>query len=65
MSPSDVTITIFEFLSCALYFCERKISQQDRYKPIHEGGINPSRQLETRSNGSENAIQNCRIRFRP
>ena len=57
MSPSDVIITIFECRSCALYLYERKPSQQDRYKPIHEGGINPSRQSETQSNDGENAIQ--------
>ena len=57
MSPSDVTITIFKCRRCAFYLCERKTSQQDRFKPIQEWGINPSRQSETRSNDGENLIR--------
>ena len=56
LSPSDVAITIFKCRRCAFYLCERKTSQ-DRYKPIHEAGINPSRQSETQSNDGENVIR--------
>ena len=63
MSPSDVTITFFKCRSCAFYLCEQKTSPQDRYKPIHEGGINHSRQSETRSNDGEHAIRTAESRL--
>ena len=61
MSPSDVTVTIFECKSCDFYLCERNTSPQDGYKVIHEGGINPSQQSEARSNDGENAIRTAEL----